>query len=221
MLERPTLPAATPEPADWVKPAPAAVMPENVRGLSKPLELALAEREPNRAAPALAGLCFGLIPAARPPETKDGRLLPKSTDVDAAKLGRIRSLAFLGSDLACADTDVFVGSAQGTVETFKCEDRLALPQLFWAECPFASLSTVFPAFVAASDCMACSADDWRERDGSVVVLRRNEGRLLVASLLVALEGWEATLSVEEDAAIWDPDREGHIDGCGALGVSTW
>ena len=54
----------------------------------------------------------------------------------------------------------------------------------------------------------------------MVVLRRSEGRLIAVPLLVALEEHDAILSVEDDALIWAADRDGHMEGCGARGVST-
>lgn len=86
-----------------MRPALAAEVPENVLGLS-PFALALdplVEREPTMAAPALAGLCLGFIPAARPPDGAGGRPLPSSVDVDAAEPGRSLSVAFLVSGLIC------------------------------------------------------------------------------------------------------------------------
>ena len=58
----------------------------------------------------------------------------------------------------------------------------------------------------------CSAEDWRERDGSGVVLRRSEGLLVAVALLAMLEAREKLLSVEEEALISVEERDGHMDG---------
>lgn len=88
----------------WERPALAAVVPENVRGLSAAFAFddALAEREPARAAPALAGLCLGFMPAARPLDAEGGRPLPRTVEFDAAEAVWVRSAGFLVSVLFCA-----------------------------------------------------------------------------------------------------------------------
>lgn len=98
--DRLVLPAELLEADDCVRPAFAAVVPEKVLGLSTPLlkdEEALADREPTRAAPALAGLCLGFIPAARPADTVGGRPFPSSVEDNAAEEGRVRSASFFAS----------------------------------------------------------------------------------------------------------------------------
>lgn len=75
-----------------------------------------------------------------------------------------------------------------------------------------------PGLVAKtlSDGKACSTDDWRDRDGSVVVLRLNEGRWA----RLPPDEPDTMLSVDDDALIWTVDREGQAEDCGALGVSA-
>ena len=90
--------------ADCARPALAAVVPEKVRGLSMAVtpDVALTERERTRAAPALAGLCLGFIPAARPLDATGRRPLPSTVELDAEETVRLRSPAFLVSAMLWA-----------------------------------------------------------------------------------------------------------------------
>lgn len=144
---------------DRARPALAAVVPEKVLGLSTLLarvEDALADREPTSAAPALAGLCLGFIPAARPADSGGGRPFPSSVEEEDANPERGRSVSFLVSLAFRELAEVFVASAIdfGTVSV---PSDSAIPT---SELPV-PLSTVSPESVPleASACIACSAED--------------------------------------------------------------
>lgn len=159
-VERPMLLAELLEVDDWVRPALFAVVPEKVLGLSRPPEAEepLAEREPARAAPALAGLCFGFMPAASPADNGGGRPLPSSAEVDAADPGRTRSASLLLSLTLRAPTDVFAVSVTGAGSVSVLEDGLtvATEVALMGRLSTADLESGPPA---KSACIACSADD--------------------------------------------------------------
>lgn len=170
-MARPTLPVEPFETADGVIPALAAVVPEKVRGLSVPplaLEAAPAEREPARAAPALAGLCFGFIPAARPLDDDGGRPKPNSVDVDvdvdveAADPVRVRSGGFLWSVLLWAGVEVFADPAVDEVTAFMLDEVSVLTSLDWVLLESETSVTLARPELAdctASACNACSTED--------------------------------------------------------------
>lgn len=196
------------------------MVPEKVLGLSTLLlrvRDALADREPTRAAPALAGLCLGFIPAARPADKGGGRPFPSSVEEGAADPVRVRSLSFLLSLTLRALAEVFavsVTDAGSASVPFVCT-------VLTSELP-PPLSTLGPESgpLPSSDCIACSAEDWREREGNVVVFRRSKGLFVAVPLLAVLEERDIMLSVEEEALIWAVERDGHMEGWGARGVST-
>lgn len=66
-----------------------AVVPEKVRVLSRLSDVLMVR--PVEAAPALAGLCFGFMPAANPEAESGGRSFPITVELDAPDMARLCS----------------------------------------------------------------------------------------------------------------------------------